>query len=201
MKKLTGLFALFVLFTAFQCENESIDQDVENENNNNNVVVENESNADLIGDWLLLNMEADIVSETNFQGFDFTSEFQVAINESDYVVTFDESNYYVAGDYTVDISTTVNGETSSYTDSYTNVDGSGVYSTSGNVMTVDGTFVEFDFDGMPTELEQGEQMVNFQISGDGQTLTFTQDEVQETNEGGVLATTTTTSVSVWQRMD
>ncbi len=196
MKKLSYLFTLFILLTAFTCENEALEGEFANDEN----PIVGDSNPDLVGSWVLLEMNADITSTTDFQGINFTSEFSVAINESDYILNFSESNYTVEGDYQLDVSTTVNGETSTYTDSYTDVQGSGTYSTSGNVMTVDGSFIEFTFDGMPMDVAQGEQSVNYTLSADGQTLTFNQNEVQNTNEGGVAATTETISTSVWQRL-
>ena len=197
MKKLSTLFTLFILLTAFTCENEPLEGEFINENN----IDVSDANPNLVGSWILIDMNADILSTSNFQGFNFTSEFSVEIVESDYILTFGETNYTVEGDYELMVSTTVEDETTSYSDSYTNVDGFGTYSTNGNTMTVDGSFIEFDFEGMPMEVDQGEQTVEYSLSVDGQTLTFNQDDVQSTNEGGVNASTTTTSTSVWQRLN
>ncbi len=199
MRKLSYLFSLFVLLTAFTCDNEPLEGDFVEEGNN--TVDGNANPQDLIGTWKLINMNADITSETNFGGIDLTSEFLVEINESDYTVTFTESNYTTQGDYLVEASTTVNGETTAFTDSYTNVEGLGTYSTDGNTMTVDGSFVEFDFDGVPTEVAEGEQTVQFGISNNGQTLTFQQNEQQTISDLGVNAVTTVVSTSVWERLE
>lgn len=198
MKKLSFLFCLFILLTAFTCENESLEGEFVEDDID---VIIGDTNPDLIGSWTLIDMNADIVSETEFNGVNFTSEFSVEITDSDYVLTFTASDYTVEGDYTVDISTTVNGDTTSSTDSYTNVQGFGTYVTNGNIMTVDGTFVEFDFEDMPMEVDQGEQSVEYMLSADGQTLTFDQDDVQTSNEGGVNVSNSTISTSVWQRLD
>ncbi|WP_435412536.1 hypothetical protein [Psychroserpens mesophilus] len=199
MKKLSILFSLFVLLTAFTCENEALDsdlinQEIENNDNNNN-------NSSLIGSWVLVDMNADIIAESSFQGIEFSSQFSVEISDSDYVLVFEASDYTVSGDYELIVSSTFQNETTTYTDSYTNVEGLGTYSTSGNIMTVDGSFIEFDFDGMPMEVDQGEQSVEYSLSADGQTLTFNQDEVQTTNEGGAMSTTDISSTSVWQKLD
>lgn len=197
MKKLSILFSLFVLLTAFTCENEALDSDLINqeiENNDNN-------NSSLIGSWVLVDMNADIIAESSFQGIEFSSQFSVEISDSDYVLVFEASDYTVSGDYELMVSSTFQNETTTYTDSYTNVEGLGTYSTNGNIMTVDGSFIEFDFDGMPMEVDQGEQSVEYSLSADGQTLTFNQDEVQTTNEGGAMSTTDISSTSVWQKLD
>lgn len=196
MKKLSFLFSLFILLTAFTCENESLDSDLTNQE-----FEVSDNNSSLIGSWMLVDMNADITSESSFQGIEFVSQFSVEIVESDYVLVFEESDYTVSGDYELMVSSTFDGDTTTYTDSYTNVEGLGTYSTNGNIMTVDGSFIEFDFDGMPMEADQGEQSVEYTLSADGQTLTFNQDEVQNVNEGGVMSTTSVISTSVWQKLE
>lgn len=196
MKKLSFLFSLFILLTAFTCENEALDSDLTNQEFDNN-----QNSPSVVGSWVLLNMNADVNAETSFQGTEFVSQFSIEISDSDYVLVFDDSNYTVSGDYEATVSSTFDNETTTYTDSYTNVEGSGTYVTNGNVMTIDGTFIEFDFEGMPMELDQGEQSVEYTLSADGQTLTFNQDEVESTNEGGVTSTTEITSTSVWQKLE
>ena len=196
MKKLSFLFSLFILLTAFTCENESLDSDLTNQD-----FETNDNNSSLIGSWILVDMNADITAESSFQGIEFVSQFSVEIIESDYVLVFEESDYTVSGDYELMVSSTFDGDTTTYTDSYTNVEGLGTYSTSGNIMTIDGSFIEFDFEDMPMEVDQGEQSVEYSLSADGQTLTFNQDEVESTNEGGAMSTTSVTSTSVWQKLE
>merc|ERR1711974_209825 len=106
----------------------------------------NDNNSSLIGSWILVDMNADITAESSFQGIEFVSQFSVEIIESDYVLVFEESDYTVSGDYELMVSSTFDGDTTTYTDSYTNVEGLGTYSTSGNIMTIDGSFIEFDFE-------------------------------------------------------
>jgi hypothetical protein len=199
MKKISILFTLFVLLTAFTCENEALDEELVNQE------FENIDNIDidpsLIGSWILVDMNAEITAESSFEGFEFMSQFSVEINNSDYVLVFDEANYTVSGDYELIVASTFNNETTTTVDSYTNVEGFGTYSTNGNIMTVDGSFIEFDFEGMPMEIDQGEQSVEYELSANGQTLTFNQDDVETTNEGGAASTTTTLSTSVWQKLD
>ncbi|MDG5491430.1 hypothetical protein [Psychroserpens sp. SPM9] len=192
MKKYSLLFCLFMLLCAFTCENEPLEGDFTNENTDTNP-------SSLLGTWSLVEFNADIISESSFAGQEFIVDFTTEAVSSDYELVFSESSYTVEGDYELMSSTTVDGETTSYTDSYTNVSGSGVYSTSGNIMTIDGSFFELDIEGSPTEVAQGEQMAEFELSADGQTLTFFQDEVQIEDESGFVVTISTVSSSVWQK--
>jgi hypothetical protein len=194
MKKLSFLFSLFVLLTAFTCENEPLEGDFINEEISND-------NPSLIGTWTLVDFSADINSVSSFGGIDFVLDFSTQAVSADYELTFTASNYTVFGDYELASSTTFDGETTTYTDSYTDVSGAGVYSTQGNLMTVDGSFFEFDLEGAPMEVAQGEQTAQFELSADGQTLTFSQDEVQTLNEAGSQTTTSTVSISVWQKVE
>ncbi|SDS27923.1 hypothetical protein SAMN04515667_1817 [Formosa sp. Hel1_31_208] len=193
MKKLAYLFCLFMLLSAFTCEDEPLEDGITNE-------VASDTSS-LIGTWTLVSMEADINIDTNFAGIDFSSEFNAEVTNSDYNLVFTAANYTVSGDYEMTITSTFEGETTSYTDSYTDVSGSGTYSTNGNVMTIDGSFIEFDFEGMPMDVAQGEQTAQFELSSDGQTLTFLQDEIQTQNEAGLVATIATVSESVWQKVE
>ncbi|MBO6632550.1 MAG: hypothetical protein JJ936_13525, partial [Psychroserpens sp.] len=155
----------------------------------------------LVGTWTLVDMDADITTTTSFQGIDFSGAFTLELIDSDYTLVFDEDSYTVAGDYELTITSTFDGVSESYTDSYTNVTGGGNYSTNGNIMTVDGQFFDFELDGAPTDVASGEQTAEFQLSNGGQTLTFFQDETVTQNEAGFEATVATVSTSVWQKVE
>ncbi|MFK7782270.1 hypothetical protein [Psychroserpens sp.] len=202
MKKLGFLCCLFVLLTAFTCENESIDSDLLNQEfQDNDDDNESDDNTSLLGDWELIEFSSDITTESDVNGVVFDSNFVSEAIDSDYILTFEQSTYSVSGDYDLVTTSTFDGETTTYTDSYNNVNGSGIYSTNGNIMTVDGTFVEFDVDGMPQDTAGEEQMAEFDLSDDGQTLTFAQDEVQVQNQPGISVTIHIISTSVWQKLD
>ena len=197
MKKFTYLFCLFILCSAFTCENEPLEGDFVTEE----VDPDNQVNGSLVGSWSLVSMDADITTTTSFQGFDFSGVFNAEVTDSDYTLVFAEDTYTVSGDYEMTITSTFDGVTETYTDSYTNVTGGGNYSTNGNIMTVDGQFFEFDLEGAPTDVASGEQMAEFQLSNDGQTLTFFQDETITQNEAGFEATVEVVSTSVWQKVE
>jgi len=185
---------LFSLLTAFTCENESLDDNIDTSSNTNN--------NDLIGSWNLLEFDASVSSSTSFQGQEFSSEVVILSTDVAYVLTFTQSNFNTEGGYSYTADIVANGmEFPGEPNTIDNVTGSGAYSTNGNEMTIDGSFFEFTFEGMDFSQLQGEQTVNFQISEDGQTLTFFQDET--TTETDVATGSTTTSVisstSSWSR--
>ena len=82
-----------------------------------------------------------------------------------------------------------------------NVSGSGSYSVNGNEMIIDGSFFEFSFEGMDFAELSGEQTATFEISDNGQTLVFSQDNTTTETDAATGLTTTSTQVSssVWAR--
>ncbi|NRD22224.1 hypothetical protein HNV10_03160 [Winogradskyella litoriviva] len=194
MKKLLSLFCLFTLLTAFTCENEPLDDGIESGSNDTNVA--------LIGSWELVDFDVTLQTSTEFMGETFSSDIDIQSTEENYVLTFTESNFTTAGDYTYDTNVAVNGATVT-SEPYTldNVSGSGTYSTSGNEMTIYGSFFEFEFEGMDENLFQDEQTTSFSISADGQTLTFTQEEtVSQTDPiTGIISSSTTSGGSTWTK--
>ncbi|NRD18586.1 hypothetical protein HNV08_00890 [Winogradskyella eckloniae] len=196
MKKLLSLFCLFTLLTAFTCEDEPLDDGINSGSNNG------DTNVALIGSWDLTDFNVTLQTSTEFNGLGISSDIEIQSIEENYVLTFTESSFTTNGSYTYDTDIIVNDEPA-VSESYTleNVSGSGIYSTSGNVMTVDGSFFEFEFEGMEDSVLEGEQTGTFAISADGQTLTFSQDEtVSQTDPTtGTVTTSATSSTSVWTK--
>ena len=213
MKKLSVLFSVFVLLTAFTCENESIDEELVNQNfeNNDNDDDDDDDNDDddnddvntsLIGTWALVDFDVDLTSTTVAAGQQFVIEFTSTRVSSDYNLVFTETEYTVSGDYELMSETVVDGvPNDSYTDTYTDVFGEGVYSTSSNVMTINGSFLDFEVDGMPVGVDDVDQNADFQLSNNGQTLTFFQDEEQIQSDPGFDVTTVTVATSVWEKQN
>ncbi|MFC0603471.1 hypothetical protein [Winogradskyella pulchriflava] len=194
MKKFLGLLSLFALLTAFTCENEPLDTDLSNASTT--------TNLDLVGAWDLQEFSVTLNSSTSFEGQTFSSDIDIASTEVDYVVEFTQSSFVTNGSYSYSTNVVFDGETiSSEPQSLENVTGNGTYSTSGDEMTVDGSFFEFEFDGMDNSVLQGEQTANFEISNDGQTLTFTQIETVTETDGmtGTEIVNSVNSISVWSR--
>ena len=194
MKKFFTLLSILTLVIATSCENEPLDDGVNSGNNN--------SNDGILGTWSLEDFSVSLSSSTDFNGQLIESDVEVQSTATNYTVEFTETSFFTNGNYTYDANVVVDGNVVS-NDSYTleNVSGNGSYSTSGNEMTIDGSFFEFDFQGMDSSVLEGEQTVTFEITNNAQTLTFTQNETTtETDPAtGMTVTSTTTSTSVWSR--
>jgi len=192
MKKILSLLCLFTLFFAFTCENEPLDFDAETGG----------TDSDLLGEWNLVEFDVQVSTSANFQGQDISSNIEVYSTTVDYTVNFTENNFTTNGSYSYVADVVANGmniEGESYT--LDNVSGSGSYSVTGNEITVDGSFFEFSFEGANFAEFDEEQTVMFQITDNGQTLIFTQDETTTETDAATGLTTTTTQVSssVWTR--
>lgn len=214
MKKISFLLCLFVLLTAFTCEDESIDEELvnqevlnDNTNNNNGGNSGNNGNngnssASLVGTWTLIDFDVDLTSTTDAGGQIFVIDFTTEMISSDYNLVFTETEYTVSGDYELSSSTSIDGmPNDTYTDTYTDVFGEGTYTTNGNIMSINGSFLDFEVDGMPANVDDVDQDANFELSDDGQTLTFNQDEEQIQSDNGFDVTTVTVATSVWQKID
>ena len=194
MKKLLAFFCLFSLLTAFTCENEPLDDNIDASFEN--------TDEDLLGTWSLVEFSVALNSSTNFAGQVIESDVNVQSTTVGYTVNFTENNFNTNGSYSYLAEVTANGvEVPQEPYTLENVTGNGSYSVDGNEMTIDGSFFEFTFEGMDFSEFDGEQTATFQITDNGQTLTFSQNETTTETDQTIGATTTTTQVStsVWSR--
>lgn len=198
MKKLLAFLSFLTLLTAFSCDNEPVDDGLSSGSNNNN-----NNSGDLVGVWDLVEFDITMTTETNFAGQEISSDIEVFSTATDYTVEFTESSFLTNGNYTYNANVVINGITAT-DDSFTldNVTGNGSYSTSGEEMTIDGSFFEFDFQGMDSSVLEGEQTLTYAITDNGNTLTFTQNETTTESDAatGIEVTNTTNSTSVWTRV-
>jgi hypothetical protein len=188
------LVVLFCLVSVFSCDNEPVDDGIDLGTNNNN--------QDLVGVWNLLEFDVTLNSATTFEGQTITSNIDIVSTDVAYTLDFEQNSFTTNGNYTYNVNLVVDGNINT-SESYTlnNVSGSGTYTTTDNEMTLEGSFFEFDFEGADNMAFQEEQTIDFQLSNDGETLTFTQnDTVSQTDDAtGVEITSTTSSISVWVR--
>lgn len=211
MKKSFLLFlSLFILLTAFTCENEPLEGEYETLDFSNtgsntpggNSGGESSSNSeDLIGTWDLVSLDLDMTSSFDPGTGMMVTGLNVESTEVDYQVTFTETNFNTEGSY----SYTTQIETAGMVinDSYTmqNVTGTGQYTTNGNQITTQGSFFQFIFEGMDDSLFDDEQTATYEISDNGQTLTFLQDETTVNTDSGYEVVVDVLSTSVWQKVD
>ncbi len=196
MKKFSFLLCLFVLLSAFTCEDEPLEGEFD---------AQNENNASLVGTWELILFDTEFLNESEFQGQSTTSEFSAEGMNMDYNLVFSETNYTVSGSYDLLTTIQMSGmESETVTYSYTDVQGNGTYTTNGNEMTINGSFVEVEIEGFDDiqllDSEQ-EQSAEFILSADGQTLTFLQNFEESQNQQGLNFTISGSSSSVWQKIE
>jgi len=195
MKNTLAFLSFLTLLTVFSCDNEPLDDSISSGSSNNN--------NGLVGVWSLVEFDVTTSATTNFSGQTVSTEIAVFSTETDYTVEFTENAFITDGNYTYNANVEVDGSTVS-NDTYTlnNVSGNGTYITSGDELTVDGSFFEFDFQGMDSSVLEGEQTVVYAITDNGETLTFTQNEtVTETDAAtGLEVTNTTNSTSIWTKI-
>ncbi|WP_299885633.1 hypothetical protein [uncultured Lacinutrix sp.] len=192
--KLSVLFlSLFVLVLS-SCENEALEGFDSNDGN--------PFTNSLIGTWTLDDFTSSVNTSTVVNGMPIESDIAINGFNPNYNITFAQNTFSTSGDYEYSVDIDITGQpTMSNNYSLDNVSGAGVYSTNGNQMTVDGSFFEFNFQGVDSSIFEGEQTVTFVISNNGQTLTFSQNETQTNNTGGVSTTSTNISTSVWTKVN
>ena len=199
-KSLLPFLSLFILLSAFTCENEPLDYDqesIDSINNSNN----SSNNADLVGTWDLVSFDVDMTSSFDPGTGMMITDLIVESTEVDYQVTFTATNFNTEGWYSYNTQIETAGMI--INDSYTmeDVTGSGTYTTDGNQMTTQGSFFEFTFEGMDDSLFDDEQTGTYEISADGQTLTFTQDETTVNTDAGYEIEIDIISTSIWQKVN
>ncbi|MDH7913784.1 hypothetical protein [Winogradskyella sp. SYSU M77433] len=195
MKRLISLFCLFTLLTAFTCENEPLDSDVQTNVTNPN------PDINLIGTWDLVEFSTTLGNTMEFAGQTIVSDLDITGTEYNYTLEFTENSYTTNGSYSYVASVLFDGVEMS-SEPYTLESVSGNYSIDGNEMTVDGQFFEFSYEGeVDSSAFEGEQTATYELSDDGQTLTFVQDEVIVTEDSttGTVVTSNVSGTSVWQR--
>jgi len=163
---------------------------------------DNGGDEGLVGTWKAISFSADISSTTTGGGADVTSSNDINGSNFDYEVTFTESSFTTAGGYDISITTEIvsGGTVNSIdtNDTYSDVDGSGTYSTNGDEITLNGSFYTFNVDGVPYGQGNEAQTAKFEINSNGQ-LVITQDETQTTTTQGINVVSVVESSSVWER--
>lgn len=201
MKKLKSLSFLtlsLLLITSLSCDNEPLDSDFNSGTDGNN---NGNPSGSLVGSWELIEFNNSVQNSVNFNGETIENEVDLDSYYADYILTFAANTFTANGSYSYNTSINVTGQPT-ITDTYTleGVSGSGDYSVDGNTMTRTGSFFEFSFDGTDFSELDGEQTADFELSADGQTLTFYQNTTETNNEGGTEVVSTIVGTSTWSKM-
>lgn len=202
-KSLLPFLSLFILLSAFTCENEPLEGNFEATNIPNNESNNNNSNGDasLIGTWDLVSLDLDMTSSFDPGTGMVITDLIVESTEVDYQVTFTETNFNTEGGYSYNTQIETAGMVLNDSYSIDDVSGSGTYYTEGNQITTQGSFFEFTFEGMDDSIFEDEQTGTYQISADGQTLTFSHDQTTVSTDAGYEIEIDVVSTSVWQKAD
>ncbi|TYB79852.1 hypothetical protein [Bizionia myxarmorum] len=199
--KSISILTLSVFFMAFTaCDNEPIDSGLNTANENNDTNNPG-SLSSFVGDWEIVSFETETSTEIVIMGETTATRNEIVGVDMDYIVSFTETAFQTSGDYSMHLVTTLNGvEFQDVTEVYENVSGSGTYTTSGNTLTVDGSFFEFEFDDVDMSESGGAQTVQFAFSNNGQTLRTTQSEEITQNQGGMVSTTLINAVTIFNKL-
>jgi len=209
MRKVLVFFPILIFLFAFTCENESLDEDIQvdlppvTDPGTDPGTNPGEGSDVLVGTWELVELTFDFSTSADFEGQIIESDIVGTITESDFSIVFSETTFNGSGSYTYDISGSANGVDIPLT-TYTlnSVNSNGNYSVEENTITADGQFYEFDFGNqIETGAFDGPQSANFELSNDGNTLSFSQDETTVNTDNGVETTITTISNSVYQKVE
>ncbi len=108
-------------------------------------------------------------------------------------------SYTTNGGYDLNITSSFDGMSQTAIENFSNVSGSGNYTTDGDQITVRGSFFDFEVSGVDISEFQEEATATYEINSDGQ-LRFTQDEtLSPVVSPDVTSTSSIRSVSVWER--
>ena len=190
MKKIL-LPLLSLVLVLFSCENEALEGEF--------LSLEGGSSSSLIGTWALVDFNNTISNTGEVSGTTIDSNTTIDGMNPNYNMTFTLGSFSALGSYGYNVNSTVNGVNSTQDIFLTDVTGAGDYSVSGNTMTVDGSFFTLEYQGVDFSQAQGAQTINFSISEDGQTLTFTQESTETNTVSGGAITAVVSGTSVWSK--
>ena len=183
MKILNYLFLALLVAVIFSCgdDDETVIMD----------------SSELVGVWEAQSFDFSLESSTEFNGMTFSTSASGEGTSIDYVLTLTENEFMTSGEYTYDVNVVTNGQSAESSISLTDVSGDGTYTTLDDVITTNGAFFEFEFEGQDLSGLQGETSATFSLNGN--TLTFTQNETISTEDQGVITTSVVQSTSTWTR--
>ncbi|PHI20109.1 hypothetical protein CEQ90_09140 [Lewinellaceae bacterium SD302] len=160
------------------------------------------SSADLVGTWEMVDLNYTGESSTTNAGLTAETDFTGTGINMDFTIVFNEDGTYITdGDYEIELTSITTFQGTSSTDvqviPINDIMGNGEYSVSGNILTTMGGFISFDATGMTMTSPNEEAMSEFSLVGD--LLTFSAETATSTNQSGVIATSSTSSVFVLER--
>ena len=151
--------------------------------------------GDLEGDWTATAFNATI--ETSSAGVQL-STLKLTGTSFDYDLNLDGSNFTTSGGYSATQEVISAGVNQTTDVDYANINGTGTYTTDGNMMTVNGAFFELQANGIPGTAGGETQNATYEINADGE-LIFNQDETVTETSNGFTVDAKIVSTSTWVR--
>jgi hypothetical protein len=192
MRKLFGLLCLFILLSAFNCDNEPVDFEI-----NLSTV-----NTQLLGEWNLLEFSTEVISSTDNSTDSNLSEIRLFSSTTDYAINFSEDGFSTNGSYTYNFAVAIDEEIiTNDNNAIENIELSNTYFVSNNSISLEDSFFELQVPGTELLVLAGEQTYSFTISDDGEYLIFFQNQtiIDRDPFSGVEAVINKRSSSVWTK--
>jgi len=154
---------------------------------------------ELIGTWELISFDVTTEAVIETMGDVTTTTSVLTGTDLDYRLTFEASTYSTEGNYSYDITTTLDGDViGTSTTTNTDVSGNGSYTSTETTITSDGAFFQLEVDGIDINAIQGQVSADYEIESDG-SLVFTQDDETTTTVQGISSTSSLVATSRWRK--
>jgi|GEM_PF-6782690 len=149
------------------------------------------SSDGLEGTWELIEItsNSEVTTTISIIGETLTSISELSGENIDFEITFDESTYSGQGSYDMVGFVTTTGIPGQipFNESLNDITSTGNYSATDNQMTITGSFVTVEFNGMTTSGGQ-EQTVDYVINSDNELIITQSIDLTETVSGAVTTT-------------
>lgn len=152
----------------------------------------------LVGSWSAASFSANVESATTVNGISINTTSVTTGSDMNYKVTFTETEFTTAGDYTVTTNLTVNGTEQTFTSELVGVTGSGTYTSTADQIILSDSFFSLEVNGMPVQTGGQPQSASYEITSNNE-LIISQDQTITLTELGVTTTVTIVSSSRWTR--
>ena len=169
MKNFRYSILAFIIFNVVSCSGEDDSPKLETSN--------------LVGEWFREDMNYTGTSTVNFGETSMTTLFSGELLESDAIIFLKENNTWTSGgNYTIRLTSDIEGMTDVQEVSVTDLSGSGTYSVNGNIFTTNQEELDFDGDFEMSPMEISEATIS-ELTDERLVLTF--DNIQVVNMEGM----------------
>lgn len=155
---------------------------------------------DLQGTWVATGLDADISSSTVSPTGTSNGMSSGSATVDSFALTFEETTWKSAGGYAIDLLTNTTGGSANASATITTTVGeerTGTYTASADEISVTGSFVMLEINGVLSGGTGVAQQLDYTITGD--LLTLTQDQEEVTQSGDTTTTITVKTTSTWVR--